>query len=243
MNTWGDLKTTINKTLKQTDGGSGRWDNTELLFRGNIIQSAVASEVFCLEATEIIDATKGTNEYTPTNNWLSARVVRWQGIPLIKTTIEQIAHKIHVGGVPYHGVRDQDTPRYWYVTAGKIGIVPAPLADAGGAIEVLEWIRATEFADTTTTCWNNLKYMEPFTDITLFGVVAWCLGEVGESKGEISFWWQWFNRRIIALSQMISDRFGIVVHADPGKIGMAGLKQTMVMGQPPQPSQPLTGGQ
>src|SRR3990167_9705297 len=103
MNNWGDLKTTINKTLKQKDDGLGRWDNTELIFRGNIIQSAVASEVLCLEATELMDATAGTNEYTPTNNWLVPRAVRWHGIPLVKTTIEQIAHKIHVGGVPYHG--------------------------------------------------------------------------------------------------------------------------------------------
>lgn len=235
MNTWGDLITTIQKTTKQPTTGLGKWDSTELMFRANIIQSAVASEVLCLTATEVINATQGTLNYTPTNNWLAARSVRYEGIPLVQTTEAKIAHMIHVGGIQARSRKDAGKPKFWYLVGDDIHLFPLAVEDNKGAIEVDQWVRATEFADTSTTCWNGVNYMESFTDIIIFGVIAWCLGEVNESKGEVSFWWQWFNRRTVSLSNLISQRFGIPVPADPTKIGMSGLQKSIELGHPTQP--------
>lgn len=241
MDAWSDLRSEIRTVLKEPDTSVGNWTDARLLFRANKIQAAICSGILCMETSEVINLTADTTNYTPTSQWLATRVVYYLGAPLMKTTEEEIAHKMRVGAIKERSLKSTaDKPYCWFPSAGQLVIFPAlPVAKAG-AVKASFWIRPTDLSGDSDTPFDGKEYMEPFTDLILFGVTAWCLSEAGESRGgEREMFKMWYRERLGELRAFINVRYGLPVHATPEKVSKTGVVQSGTIGGP---AQPMGGG-
>lgn len=238
MDALSTLRDEINGILKQPTNGTGRWSNATLLYRLNKVQGRAVSSTFCLDSVRSIDLSADTLEYsflTTGSVTLDVREVRYNGVPLDKTTIEKLSHMAKMGVIDRNWRSSSSKePIGWYRRADKFGVFPKVMKDQPGSLEVLEWCLPTDLSAEADTPFDGKTYLNAYVDLLIFGVAEWCFDELGESRqGERDKWGGKHLSRLADLKQFADLRNGLLINADPEKIRTSGIQKTQTVGGAP----------
>lgn len=238
MLAWSTLRDEINGIMGQPTS-NGRWSDSVLLARANLVIERAVSSTFCLDSVRSIDASADTLEYsflTTGSVTLDVREVRRYGKPLEKITIEKLSHLAKTGMIDknWRGTSSHAGAEGWYRRADKIGIFPKPIKDEPGALEILEWCLPTPLTADASTPFDGMTYLNGYVDLIIFGVVEWNFDELDEShSGEREKWGGKHLARLADLKRFADIRNGVMIQPDPEKLRATGVQKPVLVGGAP----------